>query len=196
MTMPSIPPGRAPVPATMRTEVAAVRQRLDELARGGPLVGAPVCRVVLAIDAALSANTNVFAQNNWVVGTNAAGTSEDPDRIATLSTTLGTNSFITIPRSGRYWVRTRAVFTSPAAAGTCVAFVCRGVPDTNVSILRDPRNTTSAGGDGTVCKETRDVYLQRGDVLYWGHWSSVAVTLAASRFGVPTEVSLNWIGTR
>ena len=109
---------------------------------------------------------------------------------------MGTYSYVTIPVAGRYWVRVRGVFTAPAAAGSCVAYVTRNVRHYNNSILRDPRNTTNAGGDGTVCSAARDVYLQAGDVLYWGHWSSVAITIASAAFGVPTEFSLNWIGPR
>ncbi|MGW1676041.1 hypothetical protein [Saccharopolyspora sp. NPDC002376] len=41
MTMPEVPPGHAPVPATLHTEVAAVRNRLDELARTGGIPARP-----------------------------------------------------------------------------------------------------------------------------------------------------------
>lgn len=172
--------------------------RLDELTRSGPTPTplTPVCRVKLNVDVPLAASTDVFAQNNWVVGQNPAGASEDPDGIATLSTASGTYSYITIAVSGRYLVSARGVFTNPASGGSCAAYVTRGATSINNSIARDARNTTNAGGDGTICHASRSVYLSQGDVLYWGHWSSVGSTLSHVTFNVPTEVSLAWLGTR
>jgi hypothetical protein len=74
--------------------------------------------------------------------------------------------------------------------------VMRNSASVNSSIARDIRNTTNSGGDGTICHAIRSFPLNAGDTLYWGHWSSVAVTLNNLVFNVPTEVSISWLGTR
>ena len=174
-----------------------MRRRVSASTQRGVLTSTdPICRVVLNVDAGLLANTDSWAQNNWVVGTRPDGTSEDPDGLATLSASLGVNSYITIPHSGRYLPYMRGVFTAPAGSTTCVSFIARNSATAAASIARDPRNTSNAGADGTQPVASRPVYLNAGDVLYWGHWSGAAITLKATNIGVPTEMSLTWLGTR
>lgn len=185
MTLPQIPAGRPPTPPTLQSAIAELRHRIDELARRGPAVGSPVCRVKLNVDVSLPAATDVFAQDNWIVG-------EDPDGIAQLSTAVGTRSQITVPISGRYLCHVRGAFTGWAAATTCVAYMTRN----GGSIVRDPRNTSTSGGDGTVAQASRPVFLNAGDVLQWAHWCGTTVTLDASTINVPTEVGIYWMGTR
>lgn len=192
MTYPDIPPGRAQTEPSPRDELAALRARVDELTRAGPPPAplTPVCRVRLSTDVTgFPANTDVIAQDNWLIG-------EDPDGLATLSTAAGTTSRITIQRSGRYLVRTRAVFGAWAAATSFVAFVALNTAAASASVVRANGDTTISGADGAIIGESRDRLLNAGDVLYWGHWAGAGCTLHASLFNVPTEISLAWLGTR
>src|SRR4051812_13587755 len=101
----------------LKNQILGMQRLIDELSRRSPSgITPPVCRVQLNIDVPLAAGAETFAQANWAVG-------EDPDNNATLSPTAGTYSYITVPAYGRYLIRSRSVFTSPAAASTFVTFV-------------------------------------------------------------------------
>lgn len=167
-----------------------MQRQIDELTRRSPSgITAPMCRVQLNADVAIPPNAEVFAQASWVVG-------EDPDNNATLSPTAGTYSYITAPLGGRYLVVTRAVFTSPTAASTMLAFVTVNGTDSNSSVVRDNRQSTTNGSDGTIVGASRPVLLNQGDQLFWGYWSYQACTLSHLSMNVPTEVSIFYIGGR
>lgn len=154
-----------------------------------PVPIAGVCRVKLNANVGMSGGSDVFASANWIVG-------EDPDNIATLASSFPTQSYLTVQYTGRYIVQVRAVFTNPASSGTCVAYVMRGAANINNSIMRANANTANAGGDGTIVQGSRSMILNSGDVLYWGHWSSVNSTLVPTQYTVPTEISITMVGTR
>lgn len=147
------------------------------------------CRVQLASAFSLGANSDVFAQTGWF-------TTEDVYGMAHLSGTVGTYSYIQVPISGLYCVEYRSSMTSVSGA-TVVGQVTKnaiGGPGTTNSVARDDRAGVNAGGDGTWVHANREVVLAAGDKLYWGNWSSVNTNVAASFFGLPTEVYVRRIG--
>jgi hypothetical protein len=65
------------------------------------------------------------------------------------------------------------------------------------SIATDISTVPNYGGDGAVCDAFRArIHLNAGDKIYWSNYSSSATTLMAVSFGVPTEITLQYIASR
>lgn len=167
--------------------VADLQRQVDELTRRSPTsTSTPVCRVQLGSNVPLTANTETYTLG-WVVG-------EDPDGIATLPATFGA-SYMTVPLGGRYLVQSIGVYTAYASASTMTVWVSKNAQDSSASVALKNENSVTNGG-ASIITATRPVLLSAGDRLYWGHWSFIAATLTTSVLGIPTEVSITYLGAR
>jgi hypothetical protein len=149
-----------------------------------PLNDTMVCRAQLASSFSLGANSDVYAQTGWNIV-------EDPYSMAHISGSVGTLSYIQVPFAGRYVVSYQSSMTS-VSGGTVLSEIT--VNGQSTSVARDNRAGVNAGGDGTWTHAHREVQLSAGDKLYWGNWSSISTTVAASFFGLSTEMYVRRIG--
>ncbi|AXB41309.1 MULTISPECIES: hypothetical protein [Amycolatopsis] len=175
------PPGSG----TLADQIRALANRLDELARAKPNL--PACVVRLTGDANLAAGADTFAQLGW---------SATHDPLAQFVTgAAGVPAYIQIARAGYY----RVHFHSAVTGANAVAAAKVSTSGSNVgnSIATDAAPIVQAGSDGAVLDALRSrIYLNSGDKLYWSNWCNAAATVKGSLFGVPTEISVQYVSAQ
>lgn len=163
---------------------------IDNMGRSYPMGRVPYCSVQLTANFGLAAQTDVWAQSNWSIG-------DDPYGMASVSTTAGTFSSITIPVTGRYLVNYRTIYaptTDAIANATC--YVAANARDPQNSVARDSRRFMRYGvGDLSPVQAFRPVTLTEGTVLYWGNWSEIGTTVHANVANIPTEITVTFVGS-
>jgi hypothetical protein len=141
-----------------------------------------ICILTLVSPQSIISDTDTFATIGWQVESDALG-------MATLSTSGGTQSFVTTAREGLYRLSLHATIGSVSGAAMA-AFITYQTPSGAASIARDNRVSVPAGSDGTWVNPDREVYLGAGVKLYWGFWCSATSTLNTSALNQPTELEV------
>lgn len=165
---------------------------IDDTGAVYPVGRIPYCRVRLNVDVELAANTDTYAQGDWVI--RAFG---DPYGMVALG---GGGSFtnITIPVTGLYRVSYRSIFqTSASHANVCACFVTLNSRTPGASIARDLRHFNTIGNDGTIVHAQNVLPLAAGDILYWGNYSNVVATFYVWTFNANenrTEINVTYLG--
>lgn len=142
----------------------------------------PLC--IVHLDAAFTLGpANVFAQDGWSVTT-------DPDGMASLSTTAGTYSFISIPETGRYDL----LFRAGSGSGVPILNYVSTTPDSTAAVAVDTR--PMAVSNVVMVEAVRwSVSLTEGTKVYWGNWARDAGTqIEAVYYNIPTHVVVRWAG--
>lgn len=176
------PPGSG----TLAEQLRALEARIEELSRARP---APVaCSVRLVQDANLAAGSDVFAQGDWVA-------TYDP-LSQFVASAGGAPSCILVARAGYYRVHFHSAVTGAnAVAGAKVT--PNNANSVGNSLATDSAQISQQGSDGAVLDALRSrVYLNVGDKVYWSNWCAAAATLKASLFGVPTEITLQYVSSQ
>ncbi|MFE0021898.1 hypothetical protein [Amycolatopsis sp. NPDC059021] len=176
------PPGSG----TLAEQLRALQARIDELARARPAL--PACVVRLTADADLTAGQDVFAQGSW-------SASYDP-LAQFVAGSPGAPSYIQLARAGYYRVHYHCAVTG--ANGTATAKVtANSSAAVGNSLATDASVFPAQGSDGAVLDALRSrVYLNVGDKLYWSNWCSAAATLKSASFGVPTELTVQYVSSQ
>lgn len=120
--------------------------------------------------------SDLMGQGGW-----AAVAGEDPLGMFSIVGTPTAFAQIKIPvgLGGKWRVQIRGRFDG--ATGARMMGVNKNSTATSAGfILRDPRNATSTGGDGTMCRASEEITLADNDVLRFVTWSSVVCTFGAA----------------
>jgi hypothetical protein len=175
----------APGTGSLTGQLTELKKRLAELARAAPQ--RPACVVTLGTDTVLPVTTNVFASTTWA-------TTDDTTGLVTFP--AASPALITVAVDGFYCVRFHASASGAAAGQTFAVKVLLNSLVSAGSIATDATDYPAYGNDGAVCDAVRDrVHLSAGDVLRWTAWSSAAATLNAATFGVPTDLTVRYLGS-
>lgn len=176
------PPGSG----TLADQIRALETRIDELSRSKPTPSA--CVVRLGGDASLPAGIDTFAQTGWVAA-------YDP-LSQFVGGSTGNPSYILVARAGYYRVHFHSAVTGPnAVAGAKVT--PNSAASVANSLATDGAQIPQQGSDGAVLDALRSrVYLNVGDKIYWSNWCASAATLKSSLFGVPTEITVQYLSAQ
>jgi len=170
------PNGAAQIEALAEAAESTVKSLDTRLTK----VETPVrCRVRFSGSFFLAAGANLMAEGGWF-----AVSGEDP--LSMFSIAGDGFSQIRIPAGyGGLWAVSFHIRFS-GNSGSRMAGVNKNSTDpTSGFILRDPRNATTDGGDGTQCRNFEEIMLADNDVLRWVTWSSVDCTVGNDFFGYP-----------
>ncbi|WP_394360742.1 hypothetical protein [Amycolatopsis sp. SB7-3] len=176
------PPGNG----TLADQIRALETRIDELSRAKPTPSA--CVVRLGGDASLPGGIDTFAQTGWVA------TYDPLSQFVGGST--GNPSYILVARAGYYRVHFHSAVTGASAvAGAKVT--ANNATSVGNSLATDGGQIPQQGSDGAVLDALRSrVYLNVGDKIYWSNWCAATATLKAALFGVPTEITLQYVSSQ
>lgn len=176
------PPGSG----TLADQIRALNTRLDELARARPAPSA--CVVQLLGDADLPADVEVFAHGGWAATYDPLG-----QFVASAS---GAPAYIAVARAGYYRVHFHSAVTGPDAIAAA-RVTPNNATSTSESLATASAAISQQGSDGAALDAIRSrVYLDAGDKLYWSTWCAAAATLKAATFGVPTEITLQYVSSQ
>lgn len=143
---------------------------------------APLCIVHLTTPLTMGP-ADVFAQTGWAVTTDTNG-------MASLSTTTGTYSSITIPETGRYDV----LYHTSSASNSPIANYVSPSQDHNEDVATDLR-MPSVFNLVMVDAIRWSVPLTEGATLYWGNWAlNAGAQIETTLYGIPTHIVVRWAG--
>lgn len=164
----------------------AIESRLDLAG----FASVPRCEVRLTANVATAAITDLYAQSNWAV------TGTDPFSMVKLAPGSGTFSYLQIPAgwAGRYHFRYHSTTSGMGSGGTHAGKITRNAAATANAIGTAMNTMGGAGGDGATLDVISEITLAVGDKIYWGNWTSVATTIPAEVFGVPTAIYARYLG--
>lgn len=178
------PPGTG----TLAEQFNDLKRQIEELSRKSP--ANPACRISLNANVNLAVTTDTLAQGGW-------GVREDP--LGWYTPGGAAPCYITIPFTGYYLVNYHCACTGAASGqvAACKVQVNNTSVGANTSIATDGASFPSTGSDGAVLNAYRARFkLFAGDKLYWSNWVSAAATLLSSSFGVPTEMTVQFVSSR
>lgn len=171
---------------TLGDEINRLDARISELGRSKPTP--PRCVVQLTKDATLGAANTLFAFGDWVAAYDPTGMFHAPDANSA-------NSRIQITIAGYYRLHYHSAVTGNTAAAAS-GKITRNAANTANSVAADARQVLTGTGDGAVLDAGREhLYLAVGDTLYWSNWCAAAATLKSNVSGVPTEITVSYLGS-
>ncbi|WP_134664020.1 hypothetical protein [Amycolatopsis sp. CFH S0078] len=176
-----MPPGTG----TLADQFRALESKVGELGRNKTVL--PACVVKITGDSNLAANSDTFAQLGW-------SPTYDPFGMF-VTGAAGVPAYISIARAGYYRVHYHSAVTGAnAVAG---AKVTLNAAANTSAIATDARQIPQSGGDGAVLDAQRSrIYLNLRDKLYWSNWCALAATLKGSVFGIPSEITVQYVGSQ
>lgn len=173
------PPGTG----SLLDQLNDLRRQVAELSRKAPAF--PACRVVLNAAVGLTAGVDGFAPGVWSVR-------EDPFGWFT----SGSPSFITVGLDGYYELAYHSDVTGQPNNSIAAAKISTSGTSVANSLASDLGVQMSS--EGVVLNAFRArVFISAGTKLYWSNFSSASGgTLQATDFGVPTEMTVQFISSR
>lgn len=164
-------------------QINSLRREFAELTRRSP--SNPACRVKLDASVAM-ASSDTFAGTNWTATEDPYGWHSDTSP-----------AYIAVGLDGFYQVNFHANLTGLAVGAIGASKVSLNAAAVVASIATDVKGQPNAS-EGIVLNAFRArVPLAAGDKLYWSTYcSTTGGTLQATSFGVPTEITVQFVSSR